>query len=251
MRWAQLGDQNIKFFHTIATQSYRRNYITSIKDEDGNYITNHDHQAAIIWNSYKNGLGISNNPTMSFDLDHLFTRYDLSHLDDPFTMEEINTMLKEIPPDKSLDPGGFNGLFVNKSWDIIKNEFINLTNDFYSGNINLASINTAFITLIPKVNNPKTINEFRPISLLSMPLKFITKLLPNRLQKEIIPMLHQNQYGFIKGKTIHDCLGWAFEYLHLCHISKKPIIIMTIDYEQAFDKVEFNVVIAMCKALGF
>jgi hypothetical protein len=63
-------------------------------------------------------------------------------------------------------------------------------------------------------------------------------------------MLHQNQYGFIKGKTIHDCLGWAFEYLHLRHISKKPIIIMKIDFEQAFDKVEFNAIIAMCKVLG-
>jgi hypothetical protein len=62
---------------------------------------------------------------------------------------------------------------------------------------------------IPKVNNPETMKEFRPISLVSMPLKFITKLLANRLQKEIIPMLHQNQYGFIKGKTIHDCLGWV------------------------------------------
>jgi hypothetical protein len=218
MRWAKLGDENTKFFHTVATQSYRRNYITFIEDEDGNYITNHDHKAAIIWNSYKNRLGITNNLVMNFDLDHLVTRYELSHLDVPFTLEEIGTVLKEITPDKSPGPDGFNGLFMKKSWDIIKNDFIKLANDFYSGNMNLASINTACITLIPKVNNPETMNEFRPISLVSMPLKFITKLLANRLQKEIIPMLHQNRYGFIKGKTIHHCLGWAFEYLHLCHI---------------------------------
>jgi hypothetical protein len=85
----------------VATQSYRRNYITSIKDEDGSFITNHDHKAAIIWNSYKNRLGITNNLVMSFDLDHLVTRHELSHLDDPFTLEEIGTVLKEIPPDKS------------------------------------------------------------------------------------------------------------------------------------------------------
>jgi hypothetical protein len=94
MRWAKLGDENTKFFHTVSTQSYRRNYITSIKDDDGNYITNHDHKAAIIWNSYKNRLGITNNPVMSFDLDHLVTRYELSNLDDPFTMNEISTVLK-------------------------------------------------------------------------------------------------------------------------------------------------------------
>jgi retron-type reverse transcriptase len=67
----------------------------------------------------------------------------------------------------------------------------------------------------------------------------------NRLQKDIIPILHENQYGFIKGKNIHDCLGWTFEYLQICHSSKKPIIILKIDFEKAFDKVEYNAIISM------
>jgi hypothetical protein len=87
--------------------------------------------------------------------------------------------------------------------------FTKLAHDFYSGELNMASINIAFITLIPETNDPKTMNDFRPISLISLPLKFITKLLANRVQKEIIPTLHQNQYGFIRGKSIHGCLGWA------------------------------------------
>jgi retron-type reverse transcriptase len=73
----------------------------------------------------------------------------------------------------------------------------------------------------------------------------------NRMQKEIIPLIHQNQYGFIKRRNIQDCLGWAFEYLHICHLSKRPIIILKIDFEKAFDKVDHNAVIAMLKARGF
>jgi hypothetical protein len=60
IRWINLGDENSKFFHTIATQSYRKNYITSLKTDDNSYVTNHDHKAAIIWNSYKERLGVSN-----------------------------------------------------------------------------------------------------------------------------------------------------------------------------------------------
>jgi hypothetical protein len=29
-----------------------------------------------------------------------------------------------------------------------------------------------------------------------------------------LEIVHENQYGFVNGKTIQDCLGWAFEFLH-------------------------------------
>jgi hypothetical protein len=73
----------------------------------------------------------------------------------------------------------------------------------------------------------------------------------NRMQKEIIPLVHLNQYGFIKGKNIQDCLGWAFEYLHIFHLSKRPIIILKLYFEKAFDKVDYNAIISMLKARGF
>jgi hypothetical protein len=79
------------------------------------------------------------------------------------------------------------------------------------------------LPLLPKNNDPHVMNDYRPISLVSLPLKFITKLMANRLQKDIIPILHQNQYGFIKTRNIQDYIAWAFEYLHICHLSKSPL----------------------------
>lgn len=44
-------------------------------------------------------------------------------------------------------------------------------------------------------------------------MKIITKILANRLQKVILRIIHTNPYGFIKDKSIQDCLGYAFEFL--------------------------------------
>jgi hypothetical protein len=63
-----LGDENTKYFHTIATKIYRRNLITYIKSSDNVMVYNHDHKAAIIWESYKERLGVSENVAMNINL---------------------------------------------------------------------------------------------------------------------------------------------------------------------------------------
>jgi hypothetical protein len=127
---------------------------------------------------------------------------DLSFLEAPFSPEEIDAVVKEFPNNKCPGPDGFNAEFLKKCWPIIKKDFYDLCNQFYVGNLCLQSINKCFITLVPKKENSETAHDFRPISLLNCTLKLLTKLLANRLQTIIQSIIHENQYGFIKSRTI-------------------------------------------------
>jgi hypothetical protein len=112
-----------------------------------------------------------------------------------------------MPPDKAPGPDGFNGLFLKKCWQFIKEDFYRLCWSFYNNNASLESINNSYITLVPKKEAPESVNDFRPIALMNISLKLITKILANRLQMVILKLVHQNQYGFIRSRTIQDCIA--------------------------------------------
>src|SRR4051794_29055550 len=110
---------------------------------------------------------------------------NLDELERSFTTKEIDELINQMPTDKAPGPDGFNGSFIKKCWDIICQDFYRMISNFHAGQINLQSINSAFITLIPKKDTPRNANDFRPILLLNCTIQIITKLLANKLQKVI------------------------------------------------------------------
>lgn len=198
-----MGDENSKFFHANASIKHIRNLITTLDDSSGAIVYNHAQKATMIWEDFRQRLGTSVFESMQFDLDSfLHSGIDLSSLEVPFNLQEIDDVVKNPPTDKSPGLDGFNNEFLKRCWTIIKQDFYNLCFAFHSREVCLQSINGSFITLIPKVDGPSRINDFRPISLLNSSVKLITKLLANRLQPFITKLVHENRYGFIKSRSI-------------------------------------------------
>ena len=119
---------------------------------------------------------------MQLDLDTLLqVSSELGWLEDPFTTEEIDSVISNLPSDKSPGPDGFNTDFIKKCWPILKQDFYNLCQAFFIGELYLQSINGSYITLIPKGDGGSKVNDFRPISLLNTSMKILTKHLAIRM----------------------------------------------------------------------
>ena len=92
-----------------------------------------DHQMkAAFLQSFKARMGVVAPTVQNIDLSlHLSVVDNLDSLVQPFTVDEIEWVVKRLKSDKAPGPDGFNGLFVKKCWHIIKWDFINLCNDFF------------------------------------------------------------------------------------------------------------------------
>ena len=115
IKWVTLGDAGTKFFHANATIRHRNNLITKIKDEAGNFKTEHADKELIIWEAFKQRLGQTEYRDILFDLpSFICPTQGLDSLEHEFSTDEIDDIIKKLPNDKSTSPDGFSNEFIKK-----------------------------------------------------------------------------------------------------------------------------------------
>ena len=82
-----------------------------------------------------------------------------------------------------------------------------------------------------------SLNDFRPISLCNCIYKVITKVIARRLKDLLSEHISGEQFGFLKGRQIHESIGVAQEGLHSMKTRKIKGAILKIDLSKAYDKV--------------
>ena len=99
----------------------------------------------------------------------------------PFSEKEVFEAISQMKNNKAPGPDGFPAEFYKKCWHIIKGDLLPLFHDLFPGQLQLFQLNFGKITLLPKKTEAVRIEQFRPICLLNVSFKKITKVGTNRL----------------------------------------------------------------------
>jgi hypothetical protein len=168
-----------------------------------------------------------------------------------FAEEEVKTAVFGSYADGAPGPDGIPFMFYQKFWDVIKLDLINMFNAWFDDNLDLYRLNFSMITLIPKENEARSMKKFRPISLLNCSFKIFTKVLTNRLAKIIDRLISYHQSAFIRGRFILESVVTAHEVIHEVHKNKDKGLVLKLDYEKAYDKVNLDFLYEVLELRGF
>lgn len=203
--WLKLGDKNTKYFHALANSRKNTSSIAAINHEDGTTVTVvqmpqylHDHFQIL--------LGRTKDEFEAFSLVGKVgpgLPDELACLDDPIDEREIREAINAMPSNKSSGLDGLPIEFFKAFWDIVKHDIVSLVQSPIWA---IGTINKAAITLIPKKINPTSIFDYKPISVINMIPKILTKILANRLQPHLQKLIFPNQIAFIKGRSMKEII---------------------------------------------
>lgn len=118
------------------------------------------------------------------------------------TKDEVWSALFDMSLFKALGPDGLHAAFYQHMWDVIGDNMFDLVKNSIEMGILLVGLNDTLLALIPKVSSPKTIRQFRPISLCNVSYKVITKTITNRLKRILPNLVGPFQSSFVSERQI-------------------------------------------------
>ena len=144
---------------------------------------------------------------------------EIGNINRPITSTEIETMIKNLPTNKSPGPEGFTGEFSQTFREELTPILLKLFQNIAEGRTPPNSFYEATITLIPRQDKVVTKKEnYSPISLINVDAKIFNKILANRIQQHIKRIIHHDQVGFILGMQGFFNICKSVNVIH--HINK-------------------------------
>lgn len=103
---------------------------------------------------------------------------------------------------------------------------------------------------LPKKAGTQRCEEHRTLSMISHASKIMLQILKDRLESKIEAQLGQDQFGFRRGRGTRDAIG-AMRLLSERFLeANKQLYVCFIDYEKAFDRVDWKKLLEIMKAVG-
>ncbi len=171
-------------------------------------------------------------------------------LDQIVTLEELEKAVQKLQKGKSPGPDGIPAEFYQLFWDKIKHMYLAFINAVKASCFPISK-NVSVTTLIYKDRGEKSsLTNYRPIALMNVDVKILTKLLSMRLNFVLPSIIHESQTA-VYGRRIGDNVNLIRDLIDITNEVDEGAALLFIDQQKAFDRVDHNVLLKSLKQFGF
>ena len=176
----------------------------------------------------------------------------VEHCEGPLSAREAKEALDAMKNGKSPGSDGLGCEFYKKFWHLFGDHFVAMINLCFLNGQLTESQRLSLITLLCKDKALHyLLTHWRPISLINIDAKIVSKSICNRLKKVLPYIVSEDQTCSVEGRSISDnihLLRNAFDYAESKNIG---LIDLGLDQMKAFDRVEYKWLMRVLQHFGF
>ena len=262
-KYYEQGEKNTNYFLGLEKKNQSQKCMCSLINDEGNLIENRNEilkeQAKFYTKLYtsKNSFDTSSDQEKKtfFNDTHQINRLDEDEkqsCEGEITIEECEKVIKTMKNNKSPGVDGLPCEFYKVFWLDMKDIFVRSINTNYQNGKMSNSQRQSVIALIPKKDKDiRYLKNWRPISLLNTDYKIAAKVIAQRISRHLPKIISVEQTGFIKNRYIGENIRTIIDIIDYVENSEEPGLIFSIDFEKAFDCIDWNYMYNCLSYFGF
>ena len=255
-QWVEQGEKNTKYFLSVEKRNYKAKHIIKLKVGDNKYVTNPKDILQVQKDFYEK---LYCNSERTEDFDSLFltnlpklSNQNITITENELTIAEVSMSVKNMKKGKSPGSDGLSTDFYKFFWSDISNLVFDSLNAAFENMLMSEEQRRAVLRLIPKKDKDITdLKNWRPISLLNTDYKILAHTLAGRLQHVLPEIISKDQNAYIKNRFIGYNIRTILDVIENSNSKHLKNIIAFLDFEKAFDKLNWTFIQKSLTAFGF
>ena len=186
------------------------------------------------------------------ELDPQLDMFDRASCDAPLLMDEICDAIMTLKRGKCAGGDGLPIEFYHVFYNQLKTPLYDMFMHAYDSRILPLNTCGGMISLLPKKDKDRRcVKNMRPLTLLNWDYKILAKIFDNRMKLVMTQIIHQDQTGFLPGRSISVNIRKSLDVMEYCNNKKIPAVIMSIDMEKCFDRVDYQAIYGSLRIFNF
>lgn len=257
-RWYEKGERSNNYFLGLINHNRTKVTMNKLRTDNGDIEINPENILNMQGDFYKR-LYTERNEKSNADMLHYLNNIHVVKLTDGekdqcegiITEEECREIIKTFRKGKTPGIDGLTIEFYLKFWHLINETLIKAYNASYQNGELSETQKRGIITLLDKGKDRTELKNWRPITLLNVDYKILSKVLAERVKKFLPKLINHNQVGYVKGRNIGDNIRTVSDLMFMTRNENIGGILIGIDFKKAFDSVNWNFLTNTLKHYNF